>query len=121
MRIGPRWKEGGSVFTTGIGTPLEPRNLDRAASANSGLASLPHTRIHDLRHTAATILLSQGVHPHVVMELLGHSQIAITMKTYSHVAPALRKEAADKMDAALGLAKPVATSLVTKAEVNGIQ
>ena len=64
------------------------------------------------RHTAATLLLVQGVHPRVVMELLGHSQISITMNTYSHVVPALRKEAADQMDAAL---TPVATRVATSA------
>ncbi len=56
---------------------------------------------HDLRHGAASLLLAQGVHPRVVMELLGHSQISLTMNTYSHVIPQLTREAADKMDAVL--------------------
>jgi integrase len=111
---GTRWKEGDFVFTTGIGTPLEPRNLERAFAQILAIADLPHSRIHDLRHTAATLLLSQGVHPRVVMELLGHSQIAVTMNTYSHVVPALRKEAADQMDAVLKPAEPVATTVATK-------
>jgi integrase len=89
------------VFTSGIGTPLEPRNLQRAWDQILAVAGLPHSRIHDLRHPAATLLLSQGVHPRVVMDLLGHSQIAVTMNTYSHVVPALRKEAADQIDAIL--------------------
>ena len=59
-------------------------------------------RIHDLRHTAATLLLSQGVSPRVVMETLGHSQISLTMNTYTHVLPDLQREAAEKMGAALG-------------------
>jgi integrase len=113
---GTRWKEGGLVFTSSIGTPVEPRNIDRAHRQILKLAKLPHTRIHDLRHTAATLLLSQGVHPRVVMELLGHSQIAITMNTYSHVVPALKREAAEQMDAALGLSKPVATNVATKTQ-----
>jgi integrase len=58
-------------------------------------------RLHDGRHTAATLLLSEGVHPRVVMELLGHSQMRTTTDTYSHVMPALAKEAADRMGAAL--------------------
>ena len=58
-------------------------------------------RIHDLRHTAATLLLTQGVSPRVVMETLGHSQISLTLDTYSHVLPALQREAADEMDKAL--------------------
>ena len=62
-------------------------------------AKLPDMRIHDLRHTSASLLLAQGVHPRVVMEILGHSQISITMDTYSHVMPALGAEAAEKMNA----------------------
>jgi integrase len=110
---GSRWKDEDYVFTTGIGTPMEPRNLERAYQQILTLAGLHHIRIHDLRHTAATLLLTQGVHPRVVMELLGHSQIAITMNTYSHVVPALMKEAANQMDAALKT-PPVATSVATK-------
>jgi integrase len=56
----------------------------------------------DLRHTCASLLLAQGVQPRVVMETLGHSQISITMDTYSHVMPALSVKAAQKMNAALG-------------------
>jgi integrase len=107
---GTRWQDTGFVFTTRIGTPIEPDNLDRAFSAILRAAKLPRIQIHDLRHTAATLLLAQGVHPRVVMELLGHSQIAVTMNTYSHVVPALRKDAAEKMDAILALA-PVSNAV----------
>ena len=62
-------------------------------------AGLPRIRFHDLRHTAATLALREGVHPKVVQEMLGHSQIAITLDTYSHVLPSMQKEAAAKMDA----------------------
>jgi len=62
---------------------------------------LPKIRFHDLRHTSASLLLAAGVHPKVVQERLGHSQIAITMDTYSHVMPTLGAEAADKIDAVL--------------------
>ena len=65
-------------------------------------AGLPRIRIHDLRHTAATLLLTRGVHPKVVQDLLGHSTVTLTLDTYSHVTPALHKEAADQMDALLG-------------------
>jgi integrase len=58
---------------------------------------VPPVRLHDLRHTAASLLLAQGVPPRVVMEILGHSQIALTMNTYSHVAPEVSREAADRM------------------------
>jgi integrase len=110
---GTRWHESDYVFTSGIGTPVEPRNLERAYLEILSLAGLHHVRIHDLRHTAATLLLIQGVHPRVVMELLGHSQIAVTMK-YSHMVPALRKEAAEQMDAVLKTPEPVATAVATK-------
>src|ERR1017187_6641032 len=117
---GSRRQESDYVFTSGIGTPMEPRNLERAYRQILALAGLHHIRIHDLRHTAATLLLTHGVHPRVVMELLGHSQIAITMNTCSHVVPALMKEAANQMDAALKTPEPVATSVATKVAPNGL-
>jgi integrase len=64
-------------------------------------AGLTPKRFHDLRHTAASLLLAQGVHPRTVMETLGHSQISLTMNTYSHVMPAVMRDAADKMQALL--------------------
>ncbi len=64
-------------------------------------AGVRHVRLHDGRHTAATLLLSENVHPRVVMELLGHSQMRTTMDIYSHVMPALAREAADRMGALL--------------------
>lgn len=93
--------ESGLVFTTSIGTALDERNVRREFRAILDAAKLPVMRIHDLRHTCASLLLAQGVHPRVVMETLGHSQISITMDTYSHVMPALGVEAAQKMSAAL--------------------
>jgi len=64
-------------------------------------AKLPNMRIHDLRHTCATLMLVQGVHPKTVQELLGHSQITLIMDTYSTVLPSVTREAAAKMDAFL--------------------
>lgn len=89
------------VFTSVIGTPLDGRNVTRRFQALLAAAGLPRQRYHDLRHLCATLLLAQGVHPRVVMETLGHSQIALTMNTYSHVIPALQRDAADQMDALL--------------------
>jgi integrase len=60
---------------------------------------LQHRRFHDLRHSCASLLLAQNVAPRVVMELLGHSQISLTMNTYSHVLPELKREAAAQMEA----------------------
>ena len=65
-------------------------------------AGLPAVRFHDLRHTAATLLLSRGVHPKVVSELLGHATFTLTLDANSHVLPVLHAEAASTMDAALG-------------------
>ncbi len=101
LLAGPQWNETGLVFTNKIGKPIEPRNLVRIFKRMLATAALPDRRFHDLRHSAASLLLAQGVHPRVVMETLGHSQISLTMNTYSHVFPALRREAADAMDAVL--------------------
>ena len=64
-------------------------------------AGLPDIRFHDLRHSAATLLLSLGVHPKVVQEVLGHTQISITMDVYSHVLPGMQQDAMRQLDAAL--------------------
>jgi integrase len=68
---------------------------------------LPRIRFHDLRHSAATLLLAQGVSPKYIGDLLGHSQVSFTMQTYAHVLPHVQREAASKMDKILN---PVATS-----------
>lgn len=98
---GSAWLETGQVFTTRVGTPLDARNVVRQFHMLLDQAGLPRIRFHDLRHTAASLLLTQGVHPRVVMETLGHSQISLTMNVYSHVLPALQREAANSMDAIL--------------------
>jgi integrase len=61
-------------------------------------ADLPDIRFHDLRHSAATLLLSLGVHPKVVQELLGHTQISMTMDIYSHVLPSMQQDAVSKLN-----------------------
>ena len=99
---GSQWHESGLVFTTRQGKPLDARNVTREFHALLAKAGLPRIRFHDLRHTAATLLLAQGVSPRTIMETLGHSQISLTMDTYTHVLPALQHDAAKQMDAALG-------------------
>lgn len=101
LLAGSRWIDKKLVFTSTIGTPLDERNVRRAFRGICNAAGTPVIRIHDLRHTCATLLLVQGVPARVVMEILGHSQIALTLDTYSHVLPALGREAADRMDAVL--------------------
>ncbi|GAC1350604.1 MAG: hypothetical protein NVSMB27_34660 [Ktedonobacteraceae bacterium] len=61
-------------------------------------ASLPHIRFHDLRHSAATLLLSVGVHPKIVQEILGHNQISMTMDVYSHVLPSMQQDAMQRLN-----------------------
>jgi integrase len=102
MALGSAWEDSGLLFTSPIGSPLDPRNARREFHAMLKAAeNVPRIRFHDLRHTAATLLLAQGVDPRTIMETLGHSQISLTLNTYSHVLPALQHEAAAKMDAVL--------------------
>ncbi|MFN0073040.1 MAG: tyrosine-type recombinase/integrase [Chloroflexota bacterium] len=102
LAAGPAWKDTGYVFTTAHGTPLDGRNVLRYFQGILERAEIPKKRFHDLRHTCASLLLAQGEHPRAVMELLGHSQISLTMNTYSHVFPSVLRGAADKMDELLG-------------------
>jgi integrase len=101
LAAGGAWNDSGFVFTSPIGTALEPRNVTREFHVLLASADLPAVRFHDLRHTAATLLLAQGVDPRTIMETLGHSQISLTLNTYSHVLPALQADAAAKLDAIL--------------------
>jgi len=98
---GAAWTESDLVFTTALGTPLHPRNVLRDFQGALEKAGITKIRIHDLRHTAATLLLQEGVNPKVVQELLGHSRVAITLDIYSHTTEGLHREAADVMDLAL--------------------
>ena len=88
----------GRVFTNEKGAPLENATVLRQFQKLVEDAKLPRMRLHDLRHSCATLLLSKGIHPRVVMELLGHSTIAMTMNVYSHVVPEIARGAADAMD-----------------------
>lgn len=96
-----RWNDTGFVFTTTIGTPLDAANVRHGFAALVKRADLPPMRFYDLRHSCATFLLTMGIPARVVMEILGHSQIAFTMNTYSHVLPVMHEQAADAMDQVL--------------------
>ena len=102
LALGPAWTDSGLVFTSTVGTVIEPRNLSRLFDQLILAADVRRIRFHDLRHTCASLLLAQGVPPRVVMDVLGHSQLAITMDLYSHVMPTALREAADAIDRALG-------------------
>lgn len=101
LAAGPRWQDGGFAFASGRGTPLDERAVHKRFKAVLSNAGLRDQRFHDLRHACASLLLAQGVHARGVMEVLGHSQISLTMNTYAHVMPTMLRDAADKMDAIL--------------------
>ena len=94
---GPAWQDSGYVFTTEDGRVLHPQRVTQVFKRLAGAAGLPPIRLHDLRHTAATLALSAGIHPKVVSERLGHATIGITLDTYSHVGEGLQEEAAAKV------------------------
>ena len=97
------WDDQDIVFANTIGRPIQATNLIRRSFVRLlKQAGLPRIRFHDLRHTAATLLLAQGVHAKVVSDLLGHAQIGITLDLYSHTTPAMHQEAARTMDAIVG-------------------
>jgi integrase len=87
------------IFTTSTGKPISSRNVVRHFKSVIEKEGLPDIRFHDLRHTHATMLLSAGTHPKVVQERLGHSQISLTLDTYSHVIPTMQREASDQFEA----------------------
>jgi integrase len=83
------------VFTTHLGGPLEPSNVNRAWYVVRPRAHLNGVRLHDLRRSCASFLLAAGASPRTVMKTLGHSQIGLTMNTYTHVLPEIEREAID--------------------------
>lgn len=95
------WADTNLVFTTSTGTPVDHRNDARELKALCQRAGIPPYRVHDLRHTAATLLIAQGQHARVIMEVLGHSQIAVTMNVYGHVMDSQLRGAADAVTEAL--------------------
>jgi integrase len=100
--LGNRYEERGLLFTTSTGGLINPSNLRQRGFARLlKEARLPHIRFHDLRHSCATLLLTQGTHPKYVQDLLGHATIAITLDTYSHVMPGMGDQTARAMQDAL--------------------
>lgn len=97
-RAGESWQERGHVFVTRTGRPVEPRNVYRSFTRVAESAGLRVIRMHDARHGCATILTAADVAPRVVMEILGHSQISITMDVYIHVVQDTQREAMSHMD-----------------------
>jgi len=88
------WVETGLVFTAENGAALDPESVSRYWRQAVKQSMLPQIRLHDLRHTHATLALQASIHPKVVSERLGHATVSITLDTYSHAIPAMQEEAA---------------------------
>ena len=101
LAAGAEWYDSGLVFTTQQGKPLDGLNVTRNFKRVLKKADVPQRRFHDLRHTAASVLVSRKVHPRAVMEMLGHAEIRTTMDIYSHISTEVRQDTADQMDAVL--------------------
>ena len=99
---GARWQDDGLVFPSEIGTPLEERNVLRRFQNICKANELPKLRVYDLRHTHASLLIHEGVHPKRISERLGHSSIKLTMDTYGHLFEGSDRDSAAKMEKLLG-------------------
>ena len=97
LLLGKRLTDDDFVFADASGAPLNPDTVTHAFGKLIRKAGL-HVRLHDLRHTHATLMLKDGIHPKIVQERLGHSNIATTLNIYSHVLPGLQEAAAERFD-----------------------
>src|SRR6266567_6226261 len=102
QKAGARWHDHDLVFCNMVGGFQDTRYLGKLFTQLLKDAGLPHMRFHDLRHSAATILLGMNVHTTGVQELRGHSNISTTMDTYSHFLPSMQKDAMDGLDDLFG-------------------
>lgn len=101
LKVGALWQNLDLVFTTEVGTELQPSNVNRRFVALMAKAGVPRIPFHGMRHTHATLLMKNGIHPKVVAERLGHANIGITLATYSHVLPQMQEQAAATFAAAM--------------------
>ncbi|HEU5433282.1 MAG TPA: site-specific integrase [Thermomicrobiales bacterium] len=105
-KAGPLWQgEEGWVFADEVGRRVKKEAIDRAHVKLEAASGVGHFRLHDLRHTGATLALAAGVHPKIVQEMLGHSTVAMTLDRYSHVAESMQREAAKAIGDLLERAK----------------
>ena len=103
LKLGDNWVNEDLVFPNEWGKPLDPARVNRALKKSITRVGIErHIRVHDLRHTAASLALLKGIPGKVVQEMLGHSHYSTTMDIYSHVDQSLHKEASQKMNAVLG-------------------
>lgn len=98
LALGNLWHENGKVFTTFDGNPMFPDTISTWFPKFLKRNNLPHLSFHGLRHTSATLLISQGVHPKTISSRLGHSNISTTMDIYGHALQSSDQEAAQKID-----------------------
>ncbi len=97
-RLRDVWQEQGLIFPSQVGTPMNPSNfINRSFKPLLKRAELPSLRFHDLRHTFASLMLSNGEHPKIVQEILGHAQISLTLDTYSHALPSMQSGAVGRL------------------------
>ncbi len=97
-RVGKKWKDHDLVFPSTIGTPFNPCNLSRQYKSLLKEAGLPSIRFHDLRHTAASLMLNHGIPVLIVSKRLGHAKPSITLEIYSHLIPSMQEQVAQLMD-----------------------
>jgi len=98
LRLGPQWSDENRVFPNECGGPLGATTIRRTLDSATERAGLPHLRVHDLRHTAATMLIAAGGSLSAAQELLGHATQSLTADLYAHVLDEQRRETADRID-----------------------
>ena len=96
--LGTRLEESDLVFSQPDGRPLLPDTISHAWGKLTQRVGIKNIRLHDARHSHASLMLKQGIHPKIVQEMLGHTSIQITLDTYSHVTPGLQQAAAEGFD-----------------------
>lgn len=101
LLLGLKFKDDDLVFSKPDGAPYDPSGVTHTFKRIVKRLGLPDARLHDLRHTHASLMLKQGIHPKIVSERLGHSNIGITLDTYSHVMPGLQEAAALRFEEGL--------------------
>lgn len=103
LMVGKPITDGDLVFSLPDGEPLRPNTITRAWAITAARSGVKVIRLHDARHTHASLMLKQNVHPKIVQERLGHASISITLDTYSHVAPGMQQAAANAFDVSLNM------------------
>jgi integrase len=102
LTMGAAYQDQGLVFADVIGEPLHPNTVTYQFKRLCTRAGVPIIRIHDLRHTSATLMLANGEHPKIVQERLGHANISMTLDRHSHVTMDMQRNAADRLDTLIG-------------------